>query len=283
MGKRKALTIYISCAVVVIMIAAILGEQLEHSHGKTLVGVILFALVAWTWGTFAPNSKIFGSVLGRGYCPRPLAAITFDDGPTAEFTPGVLDALRGGQRQGHVLLPGPPAARPPRDRPADRRRGPRAGQPRLRPFDHDVRHPQGGRPPAALDRGGGRGRAGPPRHAALSHPARISQPVRRAGGAPARLPRGGLDRQRVRHRQAGRRGDRRAVPQEPAPRRDPAAARRRRQRRKRRPVADRGRTTGHPRLRSRAGPGVRPGDRACRRAAPAAAALAEDRSSSWRR
>ena len=93
MGKRQTLTIYGASATVVIVVAAIVGEQLEKSHGKTLVAVIVLGLMAWTWGTFTPNSRVFGKVIGRGFTPSPVVAITFDDGPTEEFTPGVLDAL----------------------------------------------------------------------------------------------------------------------------------------------------------------------------------------------
>ncbi len=94
MGKRQALTTYIGAAVVLMVVTAIAGEQLRQSHGKTLVAIIFLALLAYTWGTFTPNSRVFGKVIGRGYTPNPLIAITFDDGPTAEYTPGVLDALR---------------------------------------------------------------------------------------------------------------------------------------------------------------------------------------------
>ena len=57
MGKRQTLTIYGACAVVVIVVAAIVGEQLEKSHGKSLVAAIVLGLMAWTWGTFTPNSR----------------------------------------------------------------------------------------------------------------------------------------------------------------------------------------------------------------------------------
>ena len=94
MGKRQALTTYIAVAAIVIVVAAILGEQLRQSHGKTLVALVVLGLMAWTWGTFTPNSR----ALRQGDRARPhhhpVVSITFDDGPTAEFTPGVLDALR---------------------------------------------------------------------------------------------------------------------------------------------------------------------------------------------
>ena len=40
-----------------------------------------------------PTPRLFGRVIGRGRVRRPRAAITFDDGPSAEFTPPILDAL----------------------------------------------------------------------------------------------------------------------------------------------------------------------------------------------
>ncbi len=94
MGKRQVLTIYVACSTVVLVGAAIVGEQLRESHGRTLVAIVVLALMLWTWGTFTPNSRVFGKVIGRGYTEHKVMSITFDDGPTDEFTPGVLDALR---------------------------------------------------------------------------------------------------------------------------------------------------------------------------------------------
>jgi uncharacterized protein (TIRG00374 family) len=50
--------------------------------------------MAVAWATFTPNARLFGRVVGVGSTARPLIAITFDDGPSPEWTPGVLDALR---------------------------------------------------------------------------------------------------------------------------------------------------------------------------------------------
>jgi peptidoglycan/xylan/chitin deacetylase (PgdA/CDA1 family) len=50
------------------------------------------ALGGTAWGAYAPNSRLFGPVVGRG--PRePVAFLTFDDGPNQGNTERILDAL----------------------------------------------------------------------------------------------------------------------------------------------------------------------------------------------
>ena len=56
------------------------------------VAVLLLMLVAWS--VFTPNARLFGRVIGTGFSPAPKVAITFDDGPSPEHTPAVLEALR---------------------------------------------------------------------------------------------------------------------------------------------------------------------------------------------
>lgn len=56
-----------------------------------LVGAGL-VIGAGAWGAYAPNSRLFGPVVGRG--PRERAAfLTFDDGPNPGATEGVLEVL----------------------------------------------------------------------------------------------------------------------------------------------------------------------------------------------
>jgi peptidoglycan-N-acetylglucosamine deacetylase len=50
------------------------------------------ALGVAVWGTYAPNSRLFGPVVGRGP-PRPIAFLTFDDGPNQGNTERVLEVL----------------------------------------------------------------------------------------------------------------------------------------------------------------------------------------------
>lgn len=44
------------------------------------------------WGAYAPNSRLFGPVVGRGP-RRPVAFLTFDDGPNPGVTEQVLEVL----------------------------------------------------------------------------------------------------------------------------------------------------------------------------------------------
>lgn len=50
------------------------------------------ALGTGLWGAYAPNSRLFGPVIGRGP-PEPVAYLTFDDGPNPEVTERVLEVL----------------------------------------------------------------------------------------------------------------------------------------------------------------------------------------------
>lgn len=47
----------------------------------------------YAWGTYAPNSRVFGRVIGRGPADRKHIYLTFDDGPNADATPHILDTL----------------------------------------------------------------------------------------------------------------------------------------------------------------------------------------------
>src|SRR5207253_201763 len=51
------------------------------------------ALGAWAYGTYEPNSPLFGRAVGRGPTRDRVAYLTFDDGPNAGATGAILDAL----------------------------------------------------------------------------------------------------------------------------------------------------------------------------------------------
>src|SRR2546422_4991705 len=59
------------------------------------------ALGAWAYGTYEPNSPLFGRVIGRGSRRGGGPPPTFDDGPHARAPQPVLPAL--------APPPGPPA------------------------------------------------------------------------------------------------------------------------------------------------------------------------------
>lgn len=50
------------------------------------------ALGTGLWGAYAPNSRLFGPVIGRGPV-EPVVYLTFDDGPNPRATPRVLEVL----------------------------------------------------------------------------------------------------------------------------------------------------------------------------------------------
>jgi peptidoglycan/xylan/chitin deacetylase (PgdA/CDA1 family) len=48
---------------------------------------------AWAYGTYAPNSPLFGRAIGRGPRAGRAAYLTFDDGPNPGATGAILDTL----------------------------------------------------------------------------------------------------------------------------------------------------------------------------------------------
>src|SRR5437764_2422748 len=51
------------------------------------------ALGAWAYGTYEPNSPLFGRVVGRGPRDSRFAYLTFDDGPNPGATQRILETL----------------------------------------------------------------------------------------------------------------------------------------------------------------------------------------------
>ena len=50
-------------------------------------------LGAWAYGTYEPNSPLFGRAIGRGSRAKRVAYLTFDDGPNPGATEPILEAL----------------------------------------------------------------------------------------------------------------------------------------------------------------------------------------------
>ncbi len=94
MGKRDVIVRFVVAAAVWLTVAAVLGEEIGGRPGEVVVAVAVLILMAVAWATFTPNARLFGRVVGLGSTAEPMVAITFDDGPSPEWTPGVLDALR---------------------------------------------------------------------------------------------------------------------------------------------------------------------------------------------
>jgi len=59
----------------------------------TLGAAAAGAAAVWAAGAYAPNSRIFGPVIGRGPRDDRSLYLTFDDGPSPSATPRVLEIL----------------------------------------------------------------------------------------------------------------------------------------------------------------------------------------------
>jgi peptidoglycan/xylan/chitin deacetylase (PgdA/CDA1 family) len=55
------------------------------------------ALGAWAYGTYEPNSPLFGPAIGRGSRAGRIAYLTFDDGPNTGATEPILETLAAHQ------------------------------------------------------------------------------------------------------------------------------------------------------------------------------------------
>ena len=77
--------------------------------------ILLLSVAALLWGLLqisnARGFQSFGEIVARVETDRPLVALTFDDGPTAEHTQGILDAL-GDTRATFYLIGRDMAANP---------------------------------------------------------------------------------------------------------------------------------------------------------------------------
>jgi len=98
MTKRQVLVRYV--------LFALLGAAVTAGLDATVVAAGLgpvawlidvafaSALILFTIGCFSPNAPLFGRVVDGAGVHEPVVAITFDDGPSPDTTPRVLDALR---------------------------------------------------------------------------------------------------------------------------------------------------------------------------------------------
>jgi peptidoglycan/xylan/chitin deacetylase (PgdA/CDA1 family)/uncharacterized membrane protein YbhN (UPF0104 family) len=98
MRKRAVIRRFVGASALAIAagtaVGLVVGSALAGWAGWAVFGVVCMLVLVWAWASFTPNSPLFGRVVtGRGTNDRVLA-LTFDDGPSSEWTPPVLDALR---------------------------------------------------------------------------------------------------------------------------------------------------------------------------------------------
>jgi peptidoglycan-N-acetylglucosamine deacetylase len=93
MGKREVITRFVILGALWIAVTAVIGQAVGGVVGDVIEGVAVLLLLLVAWSAFTPNARLFGRVIGTGTSPSPKVAITFDDGPSIEHTPAVLDTL----------------------------------------------------------------------------------------------------------------------------------------------------------------------------------------------
>jgi uncharacterized protein (TIRG00374 family) len=96
--KRQVLAWYVGLAVLAAIAVAAADLTLVALGFGWLAWLLdvafAVALVLVTWGAFAANSPLFGRVINGASVMQRVVALTFDDGPSPDTTPKVLDALR---------------------------------------------------------------------------------------------------------------------------------------------------------------------------------------------
>jgi uncharacterized protein (TIRG00374 family) len=96
--KRAAILRAVLVGLVVIALAVAIDGILVRVGLTWLAWVVdvgaVLGLIAMAWGMFGARSPLFGGVVDGRAIDRPVVALTFDDGPSAETTPRILDALR---------------------------------------------------------------------------------------------------------------------------------------------------------------------------------------------
>jgi uncharacterized protein (TIRG00374 family) len=96
--KSQVLTRFVLLALIsaglAAAVAAVIGSAIVGWAGWLLFAVAVMGIVMLAWGAFTPNAPLFGRVVDGHGTPDRVIALTFDDGPSAETTPVVLEMLR---------------------------------------------------------------------------------------------------------------------------------------------------------------------------------------------
>jgi peptidoglycan-N-acetylglucosamine deacetylase len=82
------------CACLAAAAGAVIGTAIAGWAGWLLFGLAVACIFTLAWGAFTPNAPLFGRVVDGHGTPDRVIALTFDDGPSAETTPQVLEVLR---------------------------------------------------------------------------------------------------------------------------------------------------------------------------------------------
>ena len=117
MTKWRALGTYVGLVLLGALLVAgidIALAEVELRWAAWLIDVAFaIGVVVATWGAFGAGSPIFGRVIDGSPTQEPVIALTFDDGPSPDVTPRVLDALRDAGARATFFVLGKHAARHP--------------------------------------------------------------------------------------------------------------------------------------------------------------------------
>lgn len=98
MTKRQTIARALLIGLIVVLATILIDGVLVRIGLTWLAWVVDVAAVLllglWAWGMFGASSPLFGGVVDGSRIRRPVAALTFDDGPSPDVTPRILDTLR---------------------------------------------------------------------------------------------------------------------------------------------------------------------------------------------
>ena len=98
MTKRQTIFRAVMIGLAVALISVIADEVLTHTQLSWLAWVVdvgaILLLTLGAWGMFGASSPLFGGVVDGKRVRRDVMALTFDDGPSADTTPRILEILR---------------------------------------------------------------------------------------------------------------------------------------------------------------------------------------------
>ena len=90
----RAVVIGLTVVVLTILVDGVLVRIDLHWLAWVVDVAAILGLVLGAWGMFGASSPLFGGVVDGSRIRRPVAALTFDDGPSPDTTPRILDTLR---------------------------------------------------------------------------------------------------------------------------------------------------------------------------------------------
>lgn len=91
----RAVALGVGFIVIVVGLDAVLVRTTDLAWLAWVIDVSAVVLIClFAWGMFGASSPLFGGVVNGRRIREPIIALTFDDGPSPDVTPRILDTLR---------------------------------------------------------------------------------------------------------------------------------------------------------------------------------------------